>query len=307
MHRKILVAADGSVYSSCSLDYLIRLFRNDPELSVDLLGVIPADGTILHHKGAEGPCTDLSAIAAQRSTIASSLYDAGQRLQRNGFSTDQISVSLLSTPLGAAEAVHQQLLYGSYDSLLIGRRGMGRLGELLLGSVSAELLCRCHETPVWLLDGDVASSRFLLAVHNSLGSLSAADHVACILSGCPEAEIFIYHSFALFGSGPVSPREDFEQRLGKDWCGKHLDFETCLYQAHTDILLDNGIAAHQIRPVPPHRDFEVGHDLLRQAKRHDCGTIIVGRRGPTDSKGLLGGVSDRIIRQAENLAVWIVG
>jgi hypothetical protein len=191
--------------------------------------------------------------------------------------------------------------------LLIGRRGMGRLGELLLGSVSAELLCRCHETPVWLLDGDVASSRFLLAVHSSLGSLSAADHLAVILSGCPEAEIFIYHSFALFGSAPVAPLKDFEERLGKDWCGKHLDFETCLYQAHTDILLANGMAGQQIRPLPPHRDFEVGHDLLRQAKQHGCGTIVVGRRGPTEAKGLLGGVSDRIIRHAENLAVWIVG
>jgi nucleotide-binding universal stress UspA family protein len=262
---------------------------------------------VLHQEGAEGPCTNLSAVAARRSKIASYLHDADERLRRNGFSADRISVSLLATPFSPAAAVHQQLLCGSYDSLLIGRRGMGRLGELLLGSVSAELLCRCHETPVWLLDGDVASSRFLLAVHSSLGSLSAADHLAFILSGCPEAEIFIYHSFALFGSAPVAPLKDFEERLGKDWCGKHLDFETCLYQAHTDILLANGMAGQQIRPLPPHRDFEVGHDLLRQAKQHGCGTIVVGRRGPTEAKGLLGGVSDRIIRHAENLAVWIVG
>ena len=161
--------------------------------------------------------------------------------------------------------------------------------------------------PVWLLDGDVASSRFLLAVHSSPGSLLAADHLAFMLKACPEAEVFIYHSFALFGKVPVSPLEEFHRQWGADWCGRYLDFDTCLYQAHTKILLENGLEERQITPVLPHRDFEVGHDLLRQAKRHGCGTVVVGRRRPSATKGLLGGVSDRIIRQAENLAVWIVG
>ena len=40
MNKQILVAVDGSVYSSSSLDYLIRLFRNDPEISIDLIGII---------------------------------------------------------------------------------------------------------------------------------------------------------------------------------------------------------------------------------------------------------------------------
>lgn len=295
MNRKILVAVDGSVHSSSCLDYLIRLFRNDKELHVDLLGVVSAYAA-----------TPVQ-IEERRKRFCSYLQDADNRLMRNGFSEERLSCSVSTGAFGAAAAIHQHLLRGKHDSLLIGRRGMGRIGELLLGSVSAELLNRCHETPIWLLDGNVASNRFLLAVNSSPNSLLAADHLAFILSGCPDTEIFLYHSYALFGSAPAAPLEDFERQWGADWCAKHLDFDTCLYQAHTKILLDNGIEKRQITPVLPHRDFEVGHDLLRQAERHGCGTIVTGRRSAEVARGLLGGVSDRMVRQAENLAVWIVG
>ena len=42
MKKKILVAVDGSVYSSNSVDYLIRLFKKDPNLSLQLLSVVSA-------------------------------------------------------------------------------------------------------------------------------------------------------------------------------------------------------------------------------------------------------------------------
>ncbi len=296
MNRKILAAVDGSVHSSSCLDYLIRLFRHDQEFSVDLLGVVSSNTSF--------PCQQ----ADCKKRFSHYLNDASNRLQRNGFDADRVGVSLLASPCGPAAAIHQHALLGKYDSLLIGRRGMGRIGELLLGSVSSELLNRCHEVPVWLLDGDVSSARFLLAVHSSPGSLLAADHLAFMLSGCPDTEIFLYHSFALFGSAPPAPLENFHKKWGTDWCNKHLDFDTCLYKAHTRILQENGITDRQITPILPRRDFEVGHDLLRHAEQHGCGTIVVGRRGACEAKNfLLGGVSDRMIRQAENLAVWIVG
>ncbi|MEW5725331.1 MAG: universal stress protein [Thermodesulfobacteriota bacterium] len=45
--------------------------------------------------------------------------------------------------------------------------------------------------------------------------------------------------------------------------------------------------------------------IVRTAKEEGFGTIVVGRRGFGKSS-LLGAVSDRIVRQAEDLAVWLV-
>lgn len=42
MKKKILVAVDGSVYSSNSLDYLIRLFRENDAFDIDLFAAVSA-------------------------------------------------------------------------------------------------------------------------------------------------------------------------------------------------------------------------------------------------------------------------
>ncbi|BCO09556.1 hypothetical protein GF1_19320 [Desulfolithobacter dissulfuricans] len=44
MEKKILVAIDGSVYSSNSLDYLIKQFANDKDICVHLLSIISSAG-----------------------------------------------------------------------------------------------------------------------------------------------------------------------------------------------------------------------------------------------------------------------
>ena len=54
MKKKILVAVDGSVYSSNSLDYLIRLFRQDQNFSIDLLA--HADVIIFSDSGKSQNC-----------------------------------------------------------------------------------------------------------------------------------------------------------------------------------------------------------------------------------------------------------
>ncbi|MCI5122558.1 MAG: universal stress protein [Candidatus Electrothrix sp. AUS4] len=165
---------------------------------------------------------------------------------------------------------------------------------------------KCHEIPLWIIDGNVTSNRFLLAVHTSTHSLMAADHLAFIMQSNPKAEFYIYHSHAAFGSTPPAEKEEFHGRWGARWCEKNLDVETCLYKAHSQILIENGIPEKQIVHIPPRRGIHPSHDLLRQAKRNKCGTIVIGRR-PRVDKGLLGGVSDRITKNAQDMAIWLVG
>jgi nucleotide-binding universal stress UspA family protein len=47
--------------------------------------------------------------------------------------------------------------------------------------------------------------------------------------------------------------------------------------------------------------------IINCAKKNDCGTIVIGRRPESESKGFLGGVTRRTIKQTENMALWIVG
>ncbi len=307
MKKKVLVAVDGSVYSSNSLDYLIRLFRKNQDFSVDLLATVSTTGDEQNWMAEVDPQrTESTAVQQRKARAGKYLKDARLRLVRNGFPEKNITTFVHASGEGTANSIYHFAEKNLYDSILIGRRGVGRVGEMLLGSVSAELLKQCHKVPIWIIDGNVTSNRFLLAVHPALCSLIAVEHLAFILQDNPKAEIYIYHSIAFFGSPPPAEKEEFYSGWGKEWCKEHLDMETCLYKAHTQVLLENGISKNQIVQLPPHRDIHASHDLLRQGKKHQCGTIVIGRRDRVD-KGLIGGVSDRITQNAQNMAVWLIG
>jgi nucleotide-binding universal stress UspA family protein len=307
MKKKILVAVDGSVYSSNSLDYLIRLFRQDQNFSIDLLAAVSTCcGDQSWMAEVDNQRTESTVVLQRKAKAAKYLKDAKARLVRNGFPDEKIATFAHGSDKGVTNSIYHFAKDNMYDSLLVGRRGVGRIGEMLLGSVSSDLVAKCHEIPLWIIDGNVTSTRFLLAVHTCTHSLMAADHLAFILQANPEAEVYIYHSLAAFGSTPPAESEEFHSRWGAKWCDKNLDVETCLYKAHSQILIENGIPQERIVQLPPHRGIHPSHDLLRQAKRHNCGTIVIGRR-PRVDKGLLGGVSDRTTKNAQNMAIWLVG
>ena len=306
MNKQILVAVDGSVYSSNSLDYLIRLFRNNNNLTIDLIGTIQDKGCEQQSKESDSSLSG-EEMQYRKKNTKNYLQDARERLLRNGFEQEQVACFIQASSSATATSIHSYAQQGNYDGLLVGRRGVGKMGEFFMGSVSADLIRKCHEVPVWVIDGDVTSTRFLLAAHSSPCSLMAADHLAFILYNNPKTKIYIYHSSSVFGSTPPASAENFHYQWGEQWCDEHLDLENDLYHAHSRVLLENGIAKQQIIHIPPHRDFDASHDLLRQASKHDCGTIVIGRRGREAVKGFMGGVSDRTTQQAHNLAVWLVG
>ncbi len=308
MEKKILVAIDGSVFSSNSLDYLIRLFAHDNETIVHLLAVVSSAGSDQNWMFDVDPLRAPSPAMEAKTRVADKyLQDARQRLLRNGFTEDRVNTLTTSSRANIATAIHHTAVQGNYDALLIGRRGMGKVGEMFFGSVSSQLLESCHEVPLWIIDGEVTSTRFLLAVHALPVSLMAADHLSFILHANPEAEIFLYHSSQFFGNVPKASPEDFYGQWGEEWCAQHLDLENNLYGAHTQILIEGGVDKERIKQLDVQSGFDASHDLLRKAKKHHCGTIVLGRRGRETNKGFFGGVSDRTTQKAQNQAVWLVG
>ncbi len=308
MEKKILVAIDGSVYSSNSLDYLIRLFSHDDEAVIHLLAVISSAGSDQNWMFDVDPLRRQSPAMDAKTRVAGKyLQDAKKRLLRNGFTEEQIDVQITSSRANIATAIHHAAAQGSYDALLIGRRGMGKVGEMFFGSVSSQLLESCHEIPLWIIDGEVTSIHFLLAVHALPVSLMAADHLSFIMQANPQSEIYLYHSSQFFGNDPQASREDFYTQWGEEWCAQHLDLENDLFGAHTRILIEGGVAEERIKRLDVQSGLDASQDLLRQAKKHHCGTIVLGRRGREINKGFFGGVSERTTQKAQNQAVWLVG
>ncbi len=307
-NKNILIAIDGSTYSSNSLDYLIRLFKNDEFLSVHLLSIISsAEGDQSWMFDVDPLRQHSPATERRRRTAERYLKNARARLIRNGFNGNNITFQAEITSASIATAIHAEANRGIYDGLLIGRRGIGKVGEMFFGSVSSYLVEKCHDVPLWIIDGAITSVHFLLAVQCKPHSLMAADHLGYIIKNEPGSRIHLYHSSVLFGDKAKMKVEDFYDQWGKDWCDQHIDLDTRLYHAHTQVLLDNGIERERISELPIQTDLEASRDLLRQARKHKCGTIVIGRRPRSEDKGIFGGVSDRALQQAEDIALWLVG
>jgi nucleotide-binding universal stress UspA family protein len=307
MEKTILVAVDGSVYSGNSLDYLTKLFSNHRGLSIHLLSVVSSGGGGKDWMFDVDPLRAQSSGSDKRTLLArKQLKDAEDRLLRNGFAKEQITTKV-KVATSISSAIREEAEHGHYDSVLVGRRGLGTVGNMFLGSTSSDLVEKCHKVPLWIVDGTVNASRFLLAVQSQPSSLMAADHLAFILKDHPGAEILLYHSNSVFGSQQSARVEDFYAQWGKTWCDQYLDLENFLFYAHAQLLVDNGIPRHRITQLPTQMHLDVSSDLLRQAKQHNCGTIVIGRRRRDLSRGQLKGVSDKTLKQAQNIAVWLAG
>ncbi len=307
MDRTILVAIDGSVYSSNSLDYLAKLFAADRQLNIHLLHVVSSGGADKDWMYDVDPLRPRASDNDKRSLLARKhLKDAQERLQRHGFSEQQIQTRTKSAS-GICGAIREEAERGNYDAVLIGRRGLGAVGNMFFGSTSTDLIEKCHRSPLWIVDGNIRTTRFLLAVHSHPSSLMAADHLAFMLKDHPSVEICMYHSNSVFGKQSPARPEDFHGQWGKSWCDKYLDLDNFLFYAHAQLLADNGFPRRRIKQLPMQMHIDVSSDLLKQAKQHNCGTIVIGRRRRDLSRGQLKGVSDKTVKQAQDLAVWLAG
>lgn len=309
MHKEILVAIDGSTYSNHSLSYLTTLFADQSDITFRLCMWITASASVMP---SAAPSKDSliptgGGQAKKEATANRYLKKACERLTRAGVSDERIKTSIQVSGYNIAGTIQQNAENKLVDSILVGRRGLGGISEMLMGSVSATLFQKCHSIPLWIIDGEVTSKDFLVPVDGSPGSLMAVDHLCHILGKREDVRISLYHCSSLFSKKPQCSPELFYHKWDKEWCDTHLSKHDCLFNAPHLLLHEAGIPDKQIQILPETSGLEEAQGILREAKRQKCGTIVMGRRGVGMAKGLFGGVSDRTVKRVQDLALWVVG
>lgn len=311
MNKKILVAVDGSSYSTKALHYVGKLFREQAEVTFHLFSIVSSGGTgsaareWLNEEELQNVISP--AVRNRLQTQKKYLKDAVYQLGRFGIGEERITSEVRLSHLGIAKDIIQEARKGLYDALLIGRRGIGKLEELIMGSVSQSIFEECHDVPLWIVDGEVNSCKFLVPVDGSVHSLKALDHLLFIISGNPCAEITLFYSTALLGERPEINPQEFYDLWGREWCDEHLSRPDSLFHGPRQLLIDGGFPEERISWLETFKGFDPSRQILRQALIDDFGTIVMGRRGSDATKGLFRGVSDRVMLMAEQVAIWIVG
>ncbi len=309
MSKKFLIAVDDSIHSKNAIKYASNIFASVKEANFTLFHVQPMISEYLLDEAKN----DLAAEAELKRMIKKNTEAGESLLQkyreemiRLGVSEQHIDSITLPRTLGLAKDILKYSSGDVYDAIIMGRRGLSGLQEIILGSVSANVVEHSKSTPVWLIDGEVVSQKIMFAVDGSENSLKALDHLAHMMGDHPDARILFFH---------VQPKI-------RDYCP--IDFETtetdqledmivqgdkrCIDQffAHAHKKLkDAGFNDNQIEVKVSDTLLNPGKAIIEEAKQGDYGTVVIGRRG-INKTFFTGSVSRYVINQMSDKALWIV-
>lgn len=138
---KILVAADGSPYTKRMLDYVAQ--------HAEWLGQ-QQDYTVVNAVAAVPP---RAAAALDRSALKDYYQDEAERVFkpiRTQFRKLGIDAKFVFKTGPAGDVITKLADSGGFDLLIMGSRGHGSFGSLVMGSVATKVLAGCS-TPVLLV------------------------------------------------------------------------------------------------------------------------------------------------------------
>jgi len=311
IQHKILAAVDGSIHSFNALRYLSYLFTDLADINVHLLCVVPGGSPRIGMEWVDERDQMTMASTQVRAKLSAAkrfMEEAVLQLGRRGIAPSQVTTDVKLSRSSVAVDILTEAQKGLYDALLIGRRGIGKIEELFMGSsLSTSMAERCYNIPLWIVDGKVNSRRFLLPVDSSFNSLKAADHLGFILANNPYAEVSLLHLSSLIGGNTVADQANLSEMWGHDWCELHLNHPDAIFHAPEQILIDRGMDPKRIYRLDRAVCFQPHTHIISQGSKHDCGTIVIGRRPKGEKKGIFKGVSDSVLDMATHMAIWVVG
>jgi nucleotide-binding universal stress UspA family protein len=150
MLHNVLIAVDGSRNSLRAVEYAGRVFASNAEARLMLFHVLPAISRMSLNK------EEIKAIDARKAERADlvDLYwqlededkmgrffgEATNLLVQVGVQPEQIKSKCGVIEGEIASAILEEVDRGHYETLVVGRRGLSRMREFFLGSISTELV-----------------------------------------------------------------------------------------------------------------------------------------------------------------------
>ena len=113
------------------------------------LGSQRYDASLSLHKEWEGEVRK-EFLEAERSTEAVFQKAAGH-LEKAGVEGDRISTKILTGVASRAKAIVEEAKNGGYGTIVVGRKGLSRVEEFIMGRVSNKVVELAKEMAVWVV------------------------------------------------------------------------------------------------------------------------------------------------------------
>ncbi len=145
---KFLVAVDNSENAERAVDYVAQV-----------LGGFDFRITLFHAiRGAQSMDSGIAHLFFPKESLeeakagVTSVFDkATRRLRDAGFTSNQVSTKLVSGVPSRAEAIIKEAREGDFGTIVLGRRGLSKVQEFLLGRVSNKVIHIIRRRAVWIV------------------------------------------------------------------------------------------------------------------------------------------------------------
>ncbi len=146
--NKFLVALDSSENAVRAVNYVAAMLGGF-DFKINLFHAIRGDQSI--HSGIAHLFFPKESLE-DAETAAIAIFDkAKRRLEEAGFTSDQINTKLVSGVPSRAEAIVKEAREGDYRTIVLGRRGLSKVQEFLLGRVSNKVINIIRRRAIWVV------------------------------------------------------------------------------------------------------------------------------------------------------------
>lgn len=307
--KKILIGIDGSIHSMNAVCYVADTFP-EKTTEVTLFNTMKEIDSAFFDMSIQNISRErLVAIESwkiqQKAELKKFMGDARDLLLTRGFEHKNIHIKIQPRKVGIARDIVNEAK-NDYQGVVIGRKGVNKLKDLVLGSIAVKLTQKLGHRPIWVVGEKVNTGKILVGMDSSENAMKAVDYLCSMLSGksyevtlvnvARGIHLFLSESYSLSTPNYINLLKEFEQHIQPvlDTARKRL------IDAGFDPLLVN-------TKIVTEADSRAGA-IVNEAKKGGFGTIVVGRRGISKvEEFFMGRVSNKIINTAKDVSVCIVG
>ena len=308
MEKQILIAVDGSIHSRRATEYCLDICSLMKDVHYTLLNIQPKISDFL----LEESRMDIKASSAlkeiaekNKKNSARILNEATETMVKLGIDEKLIDKVSLPVTRGTAKDILDYAKHTLCDAIVVGDRGKSKIAEAFTGSVTSDVLEHTDTTPVWAVGGDIKTQKVMLAVDGSESALKAVDYAAFMLAGNIDIKVTLIH---------VTPKLRDYCTIEFDESGDMIEDvitsgdKKCVDSFYTHAqkkFIDAGLSESQLEVLEVQSKLSIGKTIVENAKKENCGTLVIGRRGINDSF-FMGSVSRYVLYNASDCAVWLV-
>lgn len=215
-------------------------------------------------------------------------------LIRAGISPGNITVKLQKKETGIARDIMKESANG-YGAVMIGRKGVGLMKNIFLGSIAMKLLSGIKDMPLALIGRDIPDTgQVLVAMDSSENAMKAVQFTAANFSGAKNT-VHLVHVIRDDQDTPPELTEAFIKNI-----------MPALDQAKA-CLMKSGYGEERIQTRILTKQRSRAKAIMDEADNNGIGTIVTGRRGLSQvPEFMMGRVSNKIVHLARFNAVWVV-